>query len=469
MTLALNHISHIPDHAFSKLGRLVVLDLNSNRLVQFPAPVRSLPNLRELGFHSNNIRSIPERAFIGNPSLVTVVVPSSPVSPVQQEEEEVHPGRGRQRQTLLGPIRPWSPDQRVLGLFRVTCFLRFPAADQDWEDLLMDFEDEAKVLAPVQCSPAPGPLHPCHHLLGSWVIRGGVWLIAVVALGSNSLVVLSVFCPRGTPTPARLLVGLLAGVNGLMGVWSGLLAAVDAWTYGSFWRYGTRWESGFLCRFSGFLCVFAAQAGLFLLTGAAVERYLSAAAQQRKSAGQDGRGAAAALCASGCCSELPAGPGAGAAPPAGRRQQHFPLPPAAFLLLSGLHRLPGAPRLAVFLHHDARLHSPLLSGEQGSAPLRRGSGVDSPRGLAALLGLPPLPPRCLPVLLLAAASQRCGARDGEGRPAAGDAAARLRQPAALHPVQPAGSPGAGGSGQAHLQACEWRKSWGRVKGRGFHL
>lgn len=53
-------------------------------------------------------------------------------------------------------------------------------------------------------------------------------------------------------------------------------------------RYGTRWESSFLCGFSGFLCVFAAQAGLFLLTVAAAERYLSVAAQQRKSARHDG-------------------------------------------------------------------------------------------------------------------------------------------------------------------------------------
>ncbi|XP_029681255.1 leucine-rich repeat-containing G-protein coupled receptor 5 [Takifugu rubripes] len=491
MTLALNHISHIPDHAFSKLGRLVVLhlnnnrivsmgtncfqglhsletlDLNSNRLVQFPAPVRSLPNLRELGFHSNNIRSIPERAFIGNPSLVTVYFHDNPIRTVGQSafqnlpelqtlslngaaelrefpdltgttnlesltitgaqitalpasvcqqlqnlqlldlsfnhihtlpslsvcegllkidlhhnkivelEENTFQGllslrsldlswnqlsvlkpdtfsalpaltkldlssnqlsslplmglhslthlRLAGNTELMEPMaREDLPRVRVVELpytFQCCAFISCesssagggrgaswereaapdsagtdPAvesgpADEDWEDLLMDFEDEAKVLAPVQCSPAPGPLHPCHHLLGSWVIRGGVWLIAVVALGSNSLVVLSVFCPRGTPTPARLLVGLLAAVNGLMGVWSGLLAAVDAWTYGSFWRYGTRWESGFLCRFSSFLCVFAAQAGLFLLTGAAVERYLSVAAQQRKSAGQDGRGA----------------------------------------------------------------------------------------------------------------------------------------------------------------------------------
>jgi len=75
------------------------------------------------------------------------------------------------------------------------------------------------------------------------MIRGGVWLIAAISLVSNSLVVLSIFfSPVSTVTPPKLLIGLLALVNGLMGVWSGWLAAVDAWTFGSFWRYET--ESG---------------------------------------------------------------------------------------------------------------------------------------------------------------------------------------------------------------------------------
>lgn len=46
-------------------------------------------------------------------------------------------------------------------------------------------------------------------------------------------------------------------------------------------RYGAKWESSFLCRFSGFLCVFASQTSLFLLTVAALERCL-AAAQRNK-------------------------------------------------------------------------------------------------------------------------------------------------------------------------------------------
>lgn len=53
-------------------------------------------------------------------------------------------------------------------------------------------------------------------------------------------------------------------------------------------RYGARWESSFLCRLSGFLCVFASQTGLFLLTVAALERCLAAAAHRHKTDGHNG-------------------------------------------------------------------------------------------------------------------------------------------------------------------------------------
>ncbi|XP_053101477.1 leucine-rich repeat-containing G-protein coupled receptor 6 isoform X2 [Hemicordylus capensis] len=93
MTLALNQIWHIPDYAFQNLTSLVVLhlhnnqiqslgtygfeglhsletlDLNYNELVEFPVAIRTLGRLQELGFHNNNIKAIPEKAFAGNPLL----------------------------------------------------------------------------------------------------------------------------------------------------------------------------------------------------------------------------------------------------------------------------------------------------------------------------------------------------------------------------------------------------------------
>ncbi|XP_035376973.1 leucine-rich repeat-containing G-protein coupled receptor 4 isoform X1 [Electrophorus electricus] len=104
LTLALNRISHVPDGAFANLSGLVVLhlhnnriqemgkncfsgldnletlDLNFNNLKSFPEAIQTLPKLKELGFHSNNIAIIPEGAFLKNPLLRTIHLYDNPLS-----------------------------------------------------------------------------------------------------------------------------------------------------------------------------------------------------------------------------------------------------------------------------------------------------------------------------------------------------------------------------------------------------
>eukprot|EP00062_Callorhinchus_milii_P003774 gi/632941422/ref/XP_007885856.1/ PREDICTED: leucine-rich repeat-containing G-protein coupled receptor 4 [Callorhinchus milii] len=106
LTLALNKITHIPNFAFANLSSLVVLhlhnnkidtidihcfdglanletlDLNYNNLMEFPEAIKFLPNLKELGFHSNSIAVIPDKAFSGNPLLRTVHLYDNPISSV---------------------------------------------------------------------------------------------------------------------------------------------------------------------------------------------------------------------------------------------------------------------------------------------------------------------------------------------------------------------------------------------------
>ncbi|XP_051854606.1 leucine-rich repeat-containing G-protein coupled receptor 6 [Antechinus flavipes] len=103
MTLALNQIRLIPDYAFQNLTSLVVLhlhnnqiqhlgtnsfeglhnletlDLNYNELLEFPVAIRTLGRLQELGFHNNNIKAIPEKAFVGNPLLQTIHFYDNPI------------------------------------------------------------------------------------------------------------------------------------------------------------------------------------------------------------------------------------------------------------------------------------------------------------------------------------------------------------------------------------------------------
>uniref|UniRef100_A0A4W5PUR3 Leucine rich repeat containing G protein-coupled receptor 5 n=1 Tax=Hucho hucho TaxID=62062 RepID=A0A4W5PUR3_9TELE len=384
-----NRIRTLGTQCFDGLQSLETLDLNFNNLEEFPIAIRALSTLKELGFHSNNIKSIPEHAFTGNPTLLTIFFYDNPIQLVGQsafqhlpelrtltitgaritslpttvcdqlpnlqvldlsynmiqslpsfrgcekiqkidlhhneiEELQADTFHGLTSLRSLGQPLGQSPLHHVscrmtlsfslslslsLSLYRV---MELPYAFQccafvscekhsspwdrdnnnngkddfgrkegilsnqeDHEDFLLDFDDEPKSHHTVQCSPSPGPFRPCHHLFGSWLIRVGVWVIATVSLVCNTLVMVSIFLSPSFLSPVKLLIGLLALVNSLMGLWSATLATVDALTFGSFGRYGARWESSTGCKLTGFVSIFASETSIFLLTVAALERGLS--------------------------------------------------------------------------------------------------------------------------------------------------------------------------------------------------
>lgn len=108
-----------------------------------------------------------------------------------------------------------------------------------------------------------------------------MWIIVVLSLVCNTLVAVSIFLSPTYISPAKHLIGLLAVVNTLMGLSSGILAVVDALTFGSFAKYGAWWESGAGCKITGFISVFASETCIFLLTTAALERGLSIRCSKR--------------------------------------------------------------------------------------------------------------------------------------------------------------------------------------------
>lgn len=120
-----------------------------------------------------------------------------------------------------------------------------------------------------------GPFKPCDHLFGSWLIRIGVWTIVVLAFICNAVVTATVFRSPLYISSIKLLIGLIAIVNTLMGLSSGILASVDALTFGSFAQYGPWWENGVCCKITGLLFIFASETSIFLLTLAALERGFS--------------------------------------------------------------------------------------------------------------------------------------------------------------------------------------------------
>uniref|UniRef100_A0A8C8S2E3 Leucine rich repeat containing G protein-coupled receptor 5 n=1 Tax=Pelusios castaneus TaxID=367368 RepID=A0A8C8S2E3_9SAUR len=452
MTLALNKIHHIPDYAFGNLSTLVVLhlhnnriyslgkkcfdglhsletlDLNYNNLDEFPTAIRTLTNLKELGFHSNNIRSIPEEAFVGNPSLITIHFYDNPIQLVgpsafqhlpelrtltltgaqvtslpkvtcdqlpnlqvldlsynlledlpcfsackklqkidlhHNEIYEIKADTFQQLVALRSLDLAWNKiviihpnafsslpslikldlSSNLLSSFPVTelhglthlkltgnhnlqslissenfpelkviempyayqccafgaceSYYKIPSQwnkdenssaddfhkketgmlhiqdERDFEDFLFDFEEDLKAHHSVQCSPSPGPFKPCDHLFGSWLIRIGVWTIVALAFICNALITATVFRSPLCISSIKLLIGLIAVVNTLLGLASAVLASVDALTFGNFAQYGSWWESGVGCQITGLFSIFASETSIFLLTLAALERGFS--------------------------------------------------------------------------------------------------------------------------------------------------------------------------------------------------
>uniref|UniRef100_A0A667GHK5 Leucine rich repeat containing G protein-coupled receptor 5 n=1 Tax=Lynx canadensis TaxID=61383 RepID=A0A667GHK5_LYNCA len=263
LNLAWNKIAVIHPNAFSTLPSLRKLDLSSNLLSSFPVTgLHGLTHLKLTGNHA--LQSLISSENF--PELKVIEMPYAYQCCAFGACENVYKISNQ-----------WNKDdnsstddlhKKDAGMFQIQ-------DERDLEDFLLDFEEDLKALHSAQCSPSPGPFKLCEYLFGSWLIRIGVWTIAVLALTCNALVTSTVFRAPLYISSIKLLIGLIAAVNMLMGVSSAVLAGVDAFTFGSFAQHGAWWEQGVGCQVIGFLSIFASESSVFLLTLAALERGFS--------------------------------------------------------------------------------------------------------------------------------------------------------------------------------------------------
>ncbi|XP_029811646.1 leucine-rich repeat-containing G-protein coupled receptor 5 isoform X2 [Suricata suricatta] len=263
LNLAWNKIAVIHPNAFSTLPSLRKLDLSSNLLSSFPVTgLHGLTHLKLTGNHA--LQSLISSENF--PELKIIEMPYAYQCCAFGVCENVYkiPNQGNKDDNSSTDDLP----KKDAGMFQVQ-------DERDLEDFLLDFEEDLKALHSAQCSPSPGPFKLCEYLFGSWLIRIGVWTIAVLALTCNALVTSTVFRAPLYISSIKLLIGLIAVVNMLMGVCSAVLACVDAFTFGSFAQHGAWWEQGVGCQVVGFLSIFASESSVFLLTLAALERGFS--------------------------------------------------------------------------------------------------------------------------------------------------------------------------------------------------
>eukprot|EP00069_Balaena_mysticetus_P021115 bmy_13480T0 len=275
LNLAWNKIAIIHPNAFSTLPSLRKLDLSSNRLSSFPVTgLHGLTHLKLTGNHALqsliSSENFPELKVIEMPYAYQCCAFGVCENVYKISNQWTKGDNSRQSRTLLPGS--WSLKRETELIIPE---LLIPADERDLEDFLLDFEEDLKALHSVQCSPSPGPFKLCEYLFGSWLIRIGVWTIAVLALTCNALVTSTVFRAPLYISSVKLLIGLIAVVNMLTGVSSAVLAGVDAFTFGSFAQHGAWWEQGVGCQVVGFLSIFASESSVFLLTLAALERGFS--------------------------------------------------------------------------------------------------------------------------------------------------------------------------------------------------
>ncbi|XP_064305641.1 leucine-rich repeat-containing G-protein coupled receptor 5 isoform X2 [Phalacrocorax carbo] len=263
LDLAWNKIKIIHPKAFSSLPSLIKLDVSSNLLSSFPVTgLHGLTHLKLTGNHALqsliSSENFPELKVMEMPYAYQCCAFGACESHYKISSQ-------------------WNKDENssIDDFHRKDAGLLQIQDERDFEDFFLDFEEDLKAHHSVQCSPSPGPFKPCDHLFGSWLIRIGVWTIVGLTFTCNALVSATVFRSPLYMSSIKLLIGLIAIVNALMGLASGVLASVDASTFGSFAQYGAQWESGIGCQITGLLSIFASEASIFLLTLAALERAFS--------------------------------------------------------------------------------------------------------------------------------------------------------------------------------------------------
>ncbi|MEQ2177126.1 hypothetical protein GOODEAATRI_000661 [Goodea atripinnis] len=259
-----NQLRYISGNALEGLHNLRVLRLDANLLSKVPAEaLRGVRSLRHLWLDDNSLTEIPVMALDSLPSLQAMTLALNQITHIPDYAFTNLSGL-----VVLVIEMPYAYQCCIYA----SCNSYKPTTQWDTElsNTNEDLHKRTVAMYPVHAD-TNCPFRPCDSLLGSWLVRVGLWSISLVSLLGNAILFLSLFGSPGSLSPLRFIVACMGASNLLMGVCTCTLVLVDAFTLGEFSDHGARWEAGPGCQATGWVWVFASEASVLLLTLAAVQ------------------------------------------------------------------------------------------------------------------------------------------------------------------------------------------------------
>ncbi|XP_070533608.1 G-protein coupled receptor GRL101-like [Ptychodera flava] len=230
-----NSIGEIEAHAFKGLSALPTLDLHGQRLQWLHINAfAGLSRLLSLNLSHNQIQYIDNGVFNGLSKLLVLDISNNVVIEI---DSKVFYG--------LMELTELYTDE-----YRFCCMAKFVQ----------------------KCHPPPDQFSSCQDLMSNVVLRGGIWLLGVIASVGNLVVVCFRLRDRRDNKVHSFLITNLAVGDLCMGVYLIIIAVADTYYRGNYIIHDKVWRQSQFCKIAGFLSTFSSELSVFTLTVITVDR-----------------------------------------------------------------------------------------------------------------------------------------------------------------------------------------------------
>ncbi|NXQ86419.1 RXFP1 protein, partial [Nyctibius grandis] len=236
--LCRNKLRWIQDGTFSRLSRLVELDLSSNSLAQLPAALfDGLAQLQQLNISYNPLAELSPGQFESLPHLRSLSL----------EGLEI-------------------PNIHNLTFHKLTHLSHI---------YFKRFQYCSYVPHVRSCKPNTDGISSFENLLANIILRVSVWVIACLTCFGNLLVICLRSCLGTESSPHTTAIKSLCCADGLMGIYLFVIGAFDLQYSGEYNKHAQGWMGSLPCQLAGSLATLSSEVSVLLLTYMTLEKYCS--------------------------------------------------------------------------------------------------------------------------------------------------------------------------------------------------